>query len=106
MKTEDRAVFAVKDSGPRQPARGVCTQVKAGGQGGAWGSPQCSRGGRGLAQEGVFGGHGGGRCRARRMGELGQEGGRAPGPGPRHRVDSRDESRMSSWWLVLLESLS
>lgn len=39
-------------------------------------------------------------------GELGQEGGRAPGPGPRHRVDSRDESRMSSWWLVLLESLS
>lgn len=23
-----------------------------------------------------------------------------------HRVDSRDESRMSSWWLLLLESLS
>lgn len=23
-----------------------------------------------------------------------------------HRVDSRDESRMSSWWLLLFESLS
>lgn len=106
MKTVDSAVFAVKDVGPRQPARGARTQVKAGGQGGAWGSPQHSHSGRGLAQEGVFRGRGGGWCRARRMGAFGQGGGRAPGPGPRHRVDSRDESRMSSWWLVLLESLS
>ena len=69
----------MSSSRTRQPAQGVCTQVKAGGRGGAWGSPQRSRGGRGLAQEGVFGGHGEGRCRARRMGELGQGGGRAPG---------------------------
>lgn len=37
---------------------------------------------------------------------LGPGGGRALRAGPHHRVDSRDESRMSSWWLVLLESLS
>ena len=91
MKTVDSAVFAVKDAGPRQPARGAglpaaLTQRPGAGSGGRL------RGARGRPVQGEEDG--------------GVWTGRRPGPGPRHRVDSRDESRMSSWWLALLESLS
>lgn len=50
----------------------------------------------GLAQEVIF------RMKWRIWG--GMERGKVGGLG--HRVDSREESRMSSWWLLLLESLS
>lgn len=43
-----------KEGVPRRLAWEACTQVEAGG-GGVWVSLQLSRGGRGLAQEGIFG---------------------------------------------------
>lgn len=75
-----------KGAVPRRLAWEARTQVEAGG-GGVWVSLQLSRRGRGLAQEGA--GHAGG---------AGQGAGRRAGStaGPCHRVDSRDESRMSS----------
>lgn len=38
--------------------------------------------------------------------DAGWDGARESGGRLGHRVDSRDESRISSWWLLLLESLS
>lgn len=89
-ETEDSAVLTVEGSSPRGLARDGCTQVWAGGPG-AWCS--CSaHAAAGLAQEGIF------RMVQRKEVKWGEARRRWAGSmaGPCHRVDSRDESRMSS----------
>lgn len=93
IKTEASAVLTEEGSGPRRLARDARTQVKAGGRGGlglpAALTPRPGAGSGGHLQDGAedAGGEGG---------RVEWGGGQAPWPGPRHRVDSRDESRMSS----------
>lgn len=75
---------------PRRLAREACARVKAGGRG-IWVSLRLSRCGRALAQEGMFRMVQGTQVERAWMGEVGRL-----HAGPRHRVDSRDESRISS----------
>lgn len=79
-----------KEAVPRRPARDACTQVKAGGRG-VLVFLQLSRCSRGWLRRASSGWCGGCRWSGAR-----KRGGQAPWPGPCHRVDSREESRMSS----------